>query len=103
MATAITLEQVEILMFLDEGIDNEPYDMIIRSISIQGITDAFRDDPDRTTYSENVIRRHVDGLLKLGYVGLGVKLGNTFTHYITASGKQFLAEATSRPKSGRRK
>lgn len=103
MANAITLEQIEILMFLEEGVDGEAYDLIIRSISIQDIHDAFQADDNLPKYSEAVIRRHIDGLVNMGYVGLGVKVGNTFTHYITPAGKQFLAVATGRTGSKKNK
>lgn len=93
MAVAITLEQIEILMFLEEGVEKESYDIMLRSISVQGIADAFRADPNQTSYSEAVIRRHIDGLLNAGYVDLGIKIGNTFTYFITDKGKELLRYA----------
>lgn len=85
-----TLEQMDLLTFLFE----RKYNLIMSSISVADIAIEFAKDDGLPNHSEAMIRKHLDGLCVAGLAGYGVKIGNTYTYYVTKAGIAFLKEAT---------
>ena len=85
-----TLPQLEILSYLIEHKKN----LIMSSISVADLEFGLREDPNCTSYSSAVIRKALDGLLAFKLVAYGVKVGATYTYYVTAGGIEYFKYAS---------
>jgi hypothetical protein len=84
------LVQIQILQYL---YDNKK-DLILKSVSIGDLVTAFETDEGLITFNYNVVRAGIYELVDVGLIADGVKVGNTYTYYITENGKKYLSLAT---------
>lgn len=84
------------MMVLD-FLKRNKYNKIMQSITVRDLVDELnREDSGSTpVISDSMARKALDTLFAFRYVALGVKIGNSYTYYITTEGLNYLEFATT--------
>lgn len=77
--------QAHILNYLNDS----GYNAILKSISVENICKAFAKNPAIGSFTTGTVRKALDDMLIYELIGLGVKIGRTYTYYITPQGSAF--------------
>ena len=77
--------QAQILNYLNDS----EYNAILKSVSVDDICRAFANDPAVGSVTTGTVRKALDDMLIYKLIDLGVKIGRTYTYYITPQGSAF--------------
>lgn len=83
-------------MLILDFLKRHKYNKIMQSVSLRTLIEELNgEDPGAPIISDSAARKALDTLWASEYVGLGIKIGNSYTYYVTDKGLRYLEYATT--------